>query len=414
MNNQNYIHHEPDPWVRLHSGASGNQRIANAKRLAKRYLSQGSSERETTFLLYSFGTQCSPPLQPEEIFQIVNEVHRENTGQIRQTDSPILLGLDTVEPEEVFWLWKDRIPLRKLTLLVGDPALGKSLFTADVSSRISTGSSWPDGTPATKGSVILLSAEDGPADTIRPRLDSHGADCNKIFCLTAIRKNDSVAPFCLKEDIVHLESAIEQTSASLVVIDPLTAYLGGTNTIKDVDVRSVLSPLSELAARKCVAVLAVMHLNKDSKNHAIYRTAGSMAFVAQARSVLALSKDFEDNSRRVLFSIKNNLSRIPPAYAFTVSEEGRIEWDPNPVDDFDIENAFTNPSPQESSKVEQAEGLLVEFLKDGPMPANCVFAEGMVRGLSASSIRRAQKRMGIKPFRRGGIADEGEWLWSLS
>ncbi len=89
----------------------------------------------------------------------------------RHEDSafPALVWLDTVEPEAVEWLWPSRIPLGKLTILQGDPGLGKSTMAIDIAARLTTGRPMPDGTnPDIEGSVIFLSAEDGAAD-VGPR-----------------------------------------------------------------------------------------------------------------------------------------------------------------------------------------------------------------------------------------------------
>jgi len=105
------------------------------------------------------------------------EALAEATQPLDPTDvrgGPVLVRLADVEPEELAWLWPGRIPLGKLTLLAGDPGLGKSMLTLDIAARVSRGASWPDSPIARSesGSVILLSAEDDIADTIRPRLDS--------------------------------------------------------------------------------------------------------------------------------------------------------------------------------------------------------------------------------------------------
>ena len=85
-----------------------------------------------------------------------------------------LVCLADVESRPLEWLWPDRIPLGKLTIIAGDPGLGKSLATLDIASRVSQGEPWPDQTDAInpKGDAILLSAEDDLSDTIRPRLGS--------------------------------------------------------------------------------------------------------------------------------------------------------------------------------------------------------------------------------------------------
>jgi hypothetical protein len=129
-----------------------------------------------------------------------------------------LIRAADVEPESVEWLWPNRIALGKVTLLAGDPGLGKSLATLAITAAISRGASWPDAPhdPQPAGAVVLLNAEDDIADTIRPRLDAHEADCGRVFVLTSLSD--------LARDIDQLSTTIDRTeNCRLVVVDPISA-----------------------------------------------------------------------------------------------------------------------------------------------------------------------------------------------
>ncbi len=145
----------------------------------------------------------------------------------------VVVRLSDVAPEPVSWLWPGRIAKRKLTLIIGDPDKGKSCVTLDFGARITRGLSWPDGTPAPCGNVVLLTAEDGLEDTVRPRLDAMGGDPSRVHVLIAIRTGDRERGFDLTLDLPHLEALIADTKASLVVIDPVSAYLGKTDSYRD-------------------------------------------------------------------------------------------------------------------------------------------------------------------------------------
>jgi len=195
--------------------------------------------------------------------KIFEEGVREAEREI--APGPVLHCFADIASKQLHWLWPGRIPLGKLTLLIGDPGLGKSLLTADIASRVSRGTSFPDGAVCESGSVIFLSAEDDAADTIRPRLDVAGADVFRVHTLDAVRvqlSGGSVTEkaFNLETDCTHLESALSQhPDVRLIVIDPLSAYLGGTDSHSNAEIRGLLSPLAALAARCEVAVLAVTH-----------------------------------------------------------------------------------------------------------------------------------------------------------
>jgi len=257
----------------------------------------------------------------------------------------VLVRLSDVQPESIRWLWPGRIAMGKLTLLCGDPGLGKSFVTLDLAARVSSGLPWPDLPllPNDKGGVVLLNAEDDLADTIRPRLDAAEADVSRIASIQAVRRiiptgQTQETDFDLTEDLIALEAAITQTpDCRLVVIDPLTAYLGKTDSHKNAEVRAVLARLFELASRHRVALLAVTHLNKASTLPAIYRAMGSLAFVAAARAVWAAVRDNDDETgrRRLFVPIKNNLGTDETGLAYSLEPAGstaRVIWEPDPVD----------------------------------------------------------------------------------
>ncbi|MBU0639064.1 MAG: AAA family ATPase, partial [Planctomycetes bacterium] len=258
--------------------------------------------------------------------------------------TPVTVRLADVQPELLRWLWPGCIALGKLTLLCGDPGLGKSFVTLDLAARVSSGTTWPDLPllPNPAGSVVLLSAEDDLADTIRPRLDAAGADATRVVAIQAVRRilvtgQTQDDYFDLTEDLPALEAAIQQVSdCRLVIIDPLTAYLGKTDSHKNAEVRAVLARLFELAARHKVAVLAVTHLNKANTLPAIYRAMGSLAFVAAARAVWAVVRDEDDETgrRRLFVPVKNNLGADETGLAYALEPAGQtasVQWESDPV-----------------------------------------------------------------------------------
>lgn len=219
-----------------------------------------------------------------------------------------------VEPRDVQWLWFGRVPLGRITLLVGRPGEGKSFLTTDMAARVTTGAPWPDGSPCPSGSVILVSAEDDPADTIRPRLDAHGANVRRVYQLSVVRhvnddgKTDEVM-FKL-EDVAALEAALQaQPNCKLIVVDPIGSFLGSRiNGDKDNEVRGVLAPVARLAEKYGPAVLVVMHYRKSAARFADDLALGSRAFTGIARVVWHLTRDSADKGRRLLLPGKNNLA----------------------------------------------------------------------------------------------------------
>ena len=336
---------------------------------------------------------------------------------------PVLISLADVEPEPIRWLWPGRIALGKVTLIAGDPGLGKSFLTLDLAARVSRGSPWPDdrNTFAPLGSAVILSAEDDLADTIRPRLDAAEADVTRIIALQAVKLDDpdedgesSTLPFILERDLPALEATIKALEGCrLVVIDPITAYLGRADSHKNADIRGLLAPLSEIAGRHKVAVVAVTHLNKSTGIKAVYRTTGSLAFVAAARAVWAVTKDRENPSRRLFLPVKNNLGNDQTGLAYELRDVGRgipcVAWDPEPVS-IEADEALESERDTEKTDREAANEWLTTALADGPMDATDVLNEAKENGYTGKTVRRAAKDLRVVKRKTGF---KGPWQWSL-
>jgi hypothetical protein len=147
-----------------------------------------------------------------------------------------------LEPEQVEWLWAARIARGKHTCIAGEPGTGKSQLTLAIAAAISTGGEWPCGEGrAPLGSVIILSAEDGERDTIVPRLMAAGANRDLVHIVSAVRPdNGSRRGFSLQADLGSLEDEIIKIGdAALVIIDPISSYLGKTDSHKNAEVRGV-------------------------------------------------------------------------------------------------------------------------------------------------------------------------------
>jgi putative DNA primase/helicase len=332
-------------------------------------------------------------------------------------DRPVLIRLSDVAPESVSWLWRGRLAQGKLTLLAGDPGLGKSFITLDVASRISMGREWPDGGEAPRGDTILLSAEDGAADTIRPRVDALGGDASKVHLLRAVRRNDAEQPFCLAADLPALERAIRETGAVLLVIDPLSAYLGKTDSYKDAEVRGLLAPLAAIAEQHKIGVMVVMHLTKDSQRRAIHRAGGSIGFVGAARVVLAVGKDAEDEERRLLVPVKTNLSSPPAALAYRIigrsAAAASVEWEPEPAAGIEADALLGPATLEDREERREADELLRDQLADGERPAVEVQQAARANGISDRTLNRAKRRLGVKARHMGQPGRRQAWYWSL-
>lgn len=343
------------------------------------------------------------------------------------SSSPLLTRMSDVEPEAVRWLWPGRIPLGKLTVLDGDPGLGKSFLTLDLAARVSQGWLMPDGARSDVGGpagVVLCSAEDGLADTIRPRLDAAGADCKRVVALEAVRHTatDSAGEEQSHDSEVTLghvemiEKAIGEAVAVLMIVDPLMAFLPtGTDAHKDAEVRSTLRPLSAVAERTGAAVVVVRHLNKAAGGNPLYRGGGSIGITGAARSVLLVARDPDDPSgeRRILAVTKTNLAAPAVSLAYRIaagdgapvlSWEGRTEHTAAGL------LAASHTGTDGTQKDTAAEWLRL-VLADGPMLVDDLKKEAAAAGVAWRTLERAKKQVGVIA-RRSGFS--GPWEWLLS
>lgn len=366
--------------------------------------------------------RLTPAEALDQVAAVAERQRAEAAGMDTRARSAVLRVMADVRAEPVRWLWPGRIALGKLTMIAGDPGLGKSFLTLDLAARVSIGAGWPDapherGEP---GGAVLLSAEDDIADTIRPRLDAAGADVSRIIALQAVRHGDGAARmFSLVTDLAALDDAIAQCAGCrLVVADPITAYLGKTDSHKNADIRGLLAPLAELAARHGVAIVAVSHLNKSGAGPAMYRTMGSLAFVAAARAAWAVARDPDDHARRLLLPVKNNLAPDAGGLAYTLRTAGPggtpyLLWDSRPVtvSADDVLAAQIGGDDDRTEREDAAEWLRTA-LADGPVPADEVKRQAKANAISEATLRRAKSAVGVVA-RKLGFGDGGQWLWAL-
>jgi hypothetical protein len=339
--------------------------------------------------------------------------------------SPVVRRMSDCQAENVSWLWPQRIPLGCVTVFAGRQGLGKSFATIDWASRVSKGIPWPDGATCPTGSVLLVTAEDSPAKTIRPRLDANGADAERVFHFASVMRSDdqgntAECPFTLA-DIESLEQALKlHPDCRLVILDPIGSFVGsGTDTDKDNKVRAVLGPLAALAERTGIAVVVVAHQRKQAATHADDMVLGSVGFTAMARSVLHLMEDPDNPDRRLFLPGKMNYCRQPKGLAFTINDRGRVVWERDPVG---VTANGVLAATQRSGdgagarKLEDAaKDWLLTTLASGPKLSTEIQALAGAAGHKKATLQRARDGLAnqclIKKIKQ---SFHGPWSWTLA
>ena len=333
--------------------------------------------------------------------------------------------LADVEPVVVPWLWPQRIPLGRITLISGRPGAGKTFLTADIAARVSTGAAWPDGSGnAPQGSVLLMNAEDDAADTLVPRLIAAKANLKRIHWVRGISivEADGTRK-TLALGLANLEQIrqklLTMPDCRLLVLDPIGSYLGArTDAHRDNEVRTVLAPLAKLAEEFKLAVLIVCHTRKSTADFADDAVLGSRAFTVLSRSVWHLSDDAEDRKRKLFLPGKCNLAVSPSGLAFRIVTQangtGGCEWEPDALDTHadDVvglpkRDRSTGPEPV---KRNAAKEWLAELMANGPMYSDDVKRNSTEAGQSWSTVRRASEGLGVVYFKQ---SFSGRWAWRL-
>jgi putative DNA primase/helicase len=288
-----------------------------------------------------------------------------------------------IPPEKIEWVWPGRLARGKHTCVAGEPGTGKSQLSIAIIAAVTTAGEWPCGEGrASLGSAIILSAEDGASDTIVPRLLAAGADLNRVHVVSAVRDAYGRRALNLQHDLDLLESKIADIgNVALVAVDPVSSYLGKTDSHKNSEVRGLLEPLSEMAQRTRVAILSVTHFSKagaNSTTKALHRFIGSIAFAGAPRAAFAVIDDAEHEGRRLFLHAKNNLARAPQGLAFRLEQclvgdgivASRILWETEPVA-ITANEALAADAAGAENRTAKADAMefLQAALAGGPVPA---------------------------------------------
>ena len=367
--------------------------------------------------------RCKPPLAGSEIRRLAKSAasyskpksQTKTSGKAGITLKPSLTLLSDVTATEVSWLWPNRFPMGKISLLVGDPGVGKSYLTLCIASIISNGWQWPiEQTTSPKGHVVILTCEDDIADTIKPRLEYLGADCSKIIVMEGVKVNNDGEEWLTSFEIIKHMGTLEQTmkqypDTKLIIFDPITAYLGAKiDSHRNSEVRAALNPLTIFAHKYKVAILGINHLSKKSDLDAIYRTLGSIGFVGAPRAVWGVAFDKHDdrNSRRLMTPIKANLSVAPNTVAFRI-EDGVIMFEGEAVEMTGNE-AFGSDQGEKGDRASARE-FLQDMLFDQDKAASVLIGQATKSKISKRTLDRAKRELDIKSYRLGDV-----WYWSLN
>ena len=311
-----------------------------------------------------------------------------------------MIKMSEIQSQEVAWLWYPFIPYGKLMIVQGDPGDGKTTLVLNIAAKLSKGEGIDSEMKLTESlAVIYQSAEDGLADTVKPRLEAAGANCENISVI-----DESIKSLSMIDE--RLEEAVIRTKAKLLILDPIQAYLGGGMDMNRAnEARDMTKRLSLLAEKYKCAILLIGHMNKAGGNKAAYRGMGSIDFFAVARSVLLVGRIEGESDLRAVVQIKNNLAAFGHSKAFRLTETG-FEW----IGDYEItaDEVLGGIAPK-VNKLEQAKKMLRELAETSTsVQSSEIFDMAEDLNISKRTLENAKKELGIKARRIGN-----SWYWDL-
>ena len=348
-------------------------------------------------------TMSEKPLPDREVRQIARSVSRYPVKAL-----PHIIPFSEIPEERLEFLWYPYICLGTLGLLDGDPGDGKSQLCVWLCARISRGEQLPNGGQIAAANCFLFNFEDLPGAVIKKRLEANGADLSRVFIQSR--------QFQLTAEMVEwMDGEIAEKRPSLVVLDPIQAFMSGVDGNSNIDVREFMSRLGEIAAKRKCAIICVRHFGKGSQDRAMKKGLGSTDFVGISRNQFGLAKRVDGPRGFIVFHMKTNFERGESMF-FTMGdadgrkgEQPKISFDKfthlNADDYFSGELYSRGP---EQDEREIAKDYLSEALADGPKAATALKSQGEARAISASTLDRARKELGIITAKKGKI-----WFWSL-
>lgn len=334
--------------------------------------------------------------------QIYRKENADMAEEKKQTPKLELIRASQIDPKSVEWLWYPFIPYGKVTLVQGDPGDGKSTFLLTIAAMLTRGDPLPFTEPEIPPEpmcVIYQTTEDDADDTIVPRFIRANGDREKLIFI-----NEKEAPISF--DDARIEEAIKTTGAKLLILDPLSSYIGDCQLNAANEVRPRFNHLIRIAKETNAAIVIVNHLNKMFGTKAIYRTPGSIDIVGAVRSALLIGRSKENEDERVMVQQKSNLAPTGAAIVFSVGEDGISFIKESELTADELLASFSDKSGRPDTKTQEAIEFIRDMLSDGEYhEASECEAKLREAGISMSTAKKAKRILGV-------VSDKPHYSWN--
>ena len=393
-------------------------RNAEMTRIAGKLRRQGANAAEMiAFMQQANKQRFQPQLSENELITIANSIAKKDPARClvdgKTNDAEFVVSAASEGKDEpITWRWPLRLPRGMLVGWGGDPGLGKSTLAYTIAAAVSKGAALPgdDGLEQYDPSnVVILSAEDDKNKTIKPRLRVAGADMNHVRIISALTQGS--APVSFPRHLTQLTEIVRETQASLVLIDPLDAFLGeDVDSHKNAEVRRAIMPLAQIAENMNATIIILGHLNKSSQSAAMYRFGGSIAFTAAPRACFAFARSEDGEKTHCIFAcVKTNVGRMPSSLKYEIVEEhvegiggvAKIKWLGESSETAESVLAAPVNGNAKHGALNDAKDFLREALKDGPRLSKEIDAECLEQGVCKGRTLKAARSEIVKAHKLG-------------
>lgn len=310
-----------------------------------------------------------------------------------------IINMADIETKKVDFLWYPYIPYGKITIVQGDPGEGKTTAILRIAALLTKGEKLPeDERDREPVNVIYQTAEDGLADTVKPRLEDAGADCSRVLVIDESQEGLSMSD-------ERIEEAIKETEARLVILDPIQAYLGAdVDMHRANEIRPVMKKLGDLAEKYNCAIILIGHMNKASSSKSTYRGLGSIDFQATARSVLIVGRVKDDPACRVIAHDKSSLAPEGKSIAFRLDKDNGFLWEG--YIDISVEELLSGDT--KITRLNEAKEFLTRLLADGEKTATEIYELAEECDIKKRTLANAKTELQVTATRRNN-----KWYWSI-
>lgn len=348
-----------------------------------------------------------------ELDKIVHEkldagIQKPHVGLNGHKASFLQKTLNDIEARDVDWIWYPYLARGEVTIIEGDPGVGKSWITQAISKAICDGDRLISIGPMRRvmGKVVYFDIENQAETVTKARMEDMGLKNQHNFYA-----EDTFFTIDDEDTLDDVYEALEEVKPTLIVFDTINTYIGGADVFRSNEVAQAMATFVDMARKFNCAVVVIRHLTKGGKEKSIYRGQGSMTFTGSARIVIGVGEleneeDPDDKGMRGIGVVKINIAKRPPVLSYRLKElpptlkrreRTTVEWgefqERRTVDDL-----FAGPEKKKDDgapKIDVAKELIEQTLEDGPRAVKDLLKQAEKRGITERMLYRAADELKI-------------------